>query len=85
MIFESRLKEHKNLFFTFIDFKKAYESVNRDKLIEVLIKYRLSPKIVDLIVQMYEKDETLNLGKNEGDNRSDMRNQTRMQHLYTPI
>ena len=38
--------------------------MNRGKLIEVLIKYRVNPKIIDLIVQMYEKDETtINLGK----------------------
>ena len=64
MTFESRRREHKKLFFTFIDFKKAYDLVNRGKLIEVLIKYRVNPKNIDLIVQMYEKDEkTLNLGK----------------------
>ena len=64
MTFESSLREHKKLFFTFIDFKKAYDSVNRGKLIEVLIKYRVNPKIIDLIVQMYEKDETtVNLDK----------------------
>merc|ERR1712179_872930 len=49
---------------TFIDFKKAYDSVNRGKLIEVLIKYKVNPKIIDLIVELYAKDETtLNLGK----------------------
>ena len=38
--------------------------MHRGKLIEVLIKYRVNPKIIDLIVQMYEKDETtINLGK----------------------
>ena len=38
--------------------------MNRGKLIEVLIKYKVNPKIIDLIVQLYEKDETtLNLGK----------------------
>jgi len=64
MTFESRLREHRKLYFTFIDFKKAYDSVNRGKLIEVLIKYRVNPKNIDLIVQMYEKDETtINLGK----------------------
>ena len=64
MTFESKKREHKKLFFTFIDFKKAYDSVNRGKLIEVLIRYKVNPKIIDLIVQLYEKDETtLNLGK----------------------
>ena len=40
MTYESRLREHKNLYFTFIDFKKAYDSVHRGKLIEVIIKYK---------------------------------------------
>ena len=64
MTFESKRKEHKKLFFTFIDFKKAYDSVNRGKLIEVLIKYRVNPKIIELIVQLYAADETtINLGR----------------------
>jgi len=34
------------------------------KLIEVLIRYKVNPKIIVLIVQLYEKAETtLNLGK----------------------
>ena len=32
-----------NMFFAFIDFKKAYDSVNRGKLIEVLIRYKINP------------------------------------------
>ena len=64
MTFESKKREHKKLFFTFIDFKKSYDSVNRGKLIEVLIRYKVNPKIINIIVQLYEKDETkLNLGR----------------------
>merc|ERR1711874_712560 len=56
-------REHKTLYFTFIDFKKTYDSVHREKLIEVLIRYKVHPKVID-IVQMYEKDETtIHLGK----------------------
>ena len=57
-MFESNKREHKKLFFTFIDFKKAYDSVDRGKLIEVLIKYKVNPKIIELIVQLYAADET---------------------------
>ena len=33
-------------------------------MIEVLIEYKVNPKIIDMVVQMYEKDETvINLGK----------------------
>ena len=62
--FESKRKEHKSLYFTFIDFKKAYDSVDRAELIKVLIKYKVNPKIIELIVQIYAADKTIiNLGK----------------------
>ena len=52
------------MYFTFIDFKKAYDSIHRGKLIEVLIRYKVHPKVIDIIVQMYEKDRTtIQLGK----------------------
>merc|ERR1711874_52378 len=62
--YESNNRKHKSLYFTFKDFKKAYDSINRGKLIEVLIKYKVNPKIIDIIVQMYENDRTtIHLGK----------------------
>ena len=41
-----------------VDFKKAYDSVDRKSLIEVLIKYKVNPRIIEMIVQMYAKDST---------------------------
>ena len=62
--FESKRKEHKSLYFTFIDFKKAYDSVDSTELIKVLIKFKINPKIIELIVQIYSADRTtINLGK----------------------
>ena len=53
-----------NLYYAFIDFKKAYDSINRGKLIEVLIKYKINPLIIDMIIQMYEGDSTtIQLGR----------------------
>merc|ERR1711942_17750 len=53
-----------NLYYAFIDFKKAYHSINRGKLIEVLIKFKINPLIIDMIIQMYEGDRTtIQLGK----------------------
>ena len=53
----------------FIDLSKAYDSVDRRMLIEVLIKYKVNPKIIEMIVQMYAKDKaTITLGKNARDN-----------------
>ena len=52
------------LYFAFIDFKKAYDSINRKRLIEVLVKFKINPHIIELIVQMYEGDSTIiKLGK----------------------
>ena len=63
MTFEKRGKNGKALYLAFIDFKKAYDSIDRKKLIEVLIEYKINPKIIDLIVQMYKDDHTIiNLG-----------------------
>ena len=49
----------KSLYFAFIDFKKAYDSIDRKILIEVLAKFKINPQIIDLIVQMYEGDSTI--------------------------
>ena len=66
MTYESKRKEHKSLFFTFIDFKKAYDSVDRTELIKVLIEFKVNPKIIDLIVQIYAGDKTtIKLGKKQ--------------------
>ena len=48
--FESKKKRQKTLYFAMVDFKKAYDSVDRRMLIEVLIKYKVNPKIIELIV-----------------------------------
>jgi len=41
-----------------VDFKKAYDSVNRQKLIEVMAKYEVNTRIIEMIVQMYASDRT---------------------------
>ena len=39
-------------------------TINREKLIEVLIKYKINPYIINMIFQMYEGDKTtIHLGK----------------------
>ena len=47
MTFES--SRNKSLFFAFIDFKKAYDSVDRKRLIEVLIEFNINPHIINMI------------------------------------
>ena len=46
MTFEST--RHKNLYFAFIDFKKAYNSIDRKRLIEVLVKFKINLKSLTL-------------------------------------
>ena len=41
-----------------IDFSKAFDSIKRDTLIQVLKKYIIHPKIIDIIAHIYEKDKT---------------------------
>ena len=41
-----------------IDFKKAFDSIDRAKLIETLIKYKIHPDIIDAIAQVYKGDYT---------------------------
>merc|ERR1711891_74161 len=59
MTFQKRGRKGKNLYFAFIDFKKAYDSIDRKKLIEVLVDFKINPKIIELIVQMYKNDHTI--------------------------
>ena len=51
-------KIRKPLFLISIDFAKAFDSVKRDKLVNVLKKYRIHPDIIDIIVHIYNGDIT---------------------------
>ena len=46
-------RENKILYYAFIDFKKAYDSINREKLIEVLIRFNINPYIINMIIQRF--------------------------------
>ena len=41
-----------------IDFKKAFDSIDRAKLIQTLIKYKIHPDIIDTIAKIYKGDHT---------------------------
>ena len=41
-----------------LDFKKAFDSIDRRKLIEALIEYRINPYVIDLIAKIYSNDKT---------------------------
>ena len=58
MTYEKRGRKNRSLYIAFIDFKKAYDSIDRKKLIEVLVEYKINPMIIELIVQVYKDDHT---------------------------
>ena len=51
-------KMKRPLYVIAIDFSKVFDSIKRDTLIQVLKKYRIHPKIIDIIAHIYEKDKT---------------------------
>ena len=59
MSYEKVKKRGKSLYYAFIDFRKAYDSIDRKKLTEFLVKFKINPQIIDLIVQMYQEDSTV--------------------------
>merc|ERR1712030_122511 len=66
MTYESRKAQHKNLFFAFVDFKKAYDSVDRWSLIKAMRKYGVHTEIIEVIIQIYSEDNTtIKLGDKE--------------------
>ena len=66
--YDSRKKYHNNLIVVALDFKKAFDSVDRGKLIETLVKYKINPWLIDLVVKVYTGDRTvLRLGGKEAE------------------
>ena len=50
---------------TAIDFKKAYDSIKRETMVQILKEIRIDSKIIDLIVIIYREDSTkIQLEKN---------------------
>ena len=52
-----------------IDYKRAYDSIKREKFITVLKYYKIDTKIIDSIVRIYENDST-NIKLREGINQN---------------
>ena len=51
-------KNKKALIVTSLDFKKAFDSEDRGKLIECLMKYNIHPKIISVVAKLYTGDRT---------------------------
>ena len=48
----------KSLIVISVDFKKAYDSIKREKIIEVVKDYKIHPKVIDATAEIYEGDTT---------------------------
>ena len=42
-----------------IDFKKAYDSIKRETMVQILKELRIDSKIIDFIVRIYKEDSTM--------------------------
>ncbi|CAL4088951.1 unnamed protein product [Meganyctiphanes norvegica] len=51
-------KEKKTLVLITVDYSKAYDSIDREKMIEALIEYKIHPHIIDNIIKLYSGDYT---------------------------
>ena len=39
-----------------MEFKKVYNSINREKLVEKLVDYKTNPNIIDRVAKIYDRD-----------------------------
>ena len=66
-MYEINTAYYKQVIWVALDFKKAYDSIDRGKLIETMVKYKINPKIIDIAAKLYSEDETvIKLGGKEG-------------------
>lgn len=56
---ERTFERKKTLVVISIDYTKAFDSIKRDKMIEVLIDHWISPDVIDIIAKLYEGDKTI--------------------------
>ena len=58
-IVERANRTRSQLIFIALDFKKAFDSIDRSKMIEVLIRYKVHPNMIDIIARIYNEDRTV--------------------------
>jgi hypothetical protein len=49
IIIEERMEYNSNLYLMFIDFEKAFDSINRTKVWNIMKKYGIPKHIIDLV------------------------------------
>ena len=60
---EETFRKKKSLIVISVDFKKAYDSIKREKIIEAMIEYKIHPKVIDATGEIYKGDTTkINIG-----------------------
>ena len=42
-----------------VDFSKAYDSIKREKIIEVMKQYKIHPQVIEAIAEVYKEDKTI--------------------------
>ena len=57
-IVEKAYKKDEQLIVIALDFKKAFDSINRRKMIEAMKDYMIEPSIINLIAKIYSNDST---------------------------
>ena len=62
--YEINTTYYKQVIWVALDFKKAYDSIDRGKLIETMVKYKINPKIIDIATKLYSEDETVHIINN---------------------
>ena len=55
---EDTFKRKKSLVVISIDYKKAFDSINRSKMIEVMKKYKICSRVIEIIAEIYNGDQT---------------------------
>ena len=62
---EECYRQKKQLIVIAIDFRKAFDSVKRETLIEAMMKYKMHPQLIETVAKIYSGDSTtLDIGGN---------------------
>ena len=56
---EESYKRKVPLIVTSIDYSKAFDSIDRARMIEVLMKYKVHPNMIDTVAEIYQGDRTI--------------------------
>ena len=66
--FEIDSAYHNRLVVIALDFRKAYDSIDRGRLLEALVRYKINPGLIDLVARVYSGDEVvIRWGDREGE------------------